>query len=188
MQRIAEFEEVKFSTFVMAFKQKLDGYKFESGVDERDALSSLYSQIDLPTRKTAGSAGYDFMCPFDIDLEPFHEIVIPTGIKCRMEHGWVLKIYPRSSLGFKYHVTFANTVGIIDSDYYGNSDNEGHILLDIVNGDKPLHINRGGQVRTGNLYSVWNYRKRQCRWCSDWWYWLYRKVGGSMCSNRICSN
>ena len=65
---------------------------------------------------------------------------IPTGIRAYMQEGEVLNIYPRSGLGFKYHISLANTVGIIDDDYY-YSDNEGHIFIKIHNGgDKPVTI------------------------------------------------
>ncbi len=50
----------------------------------------------------------------------------------KMEPDWVLHLYPRSSLGFKYRLQLNNTVGIIDSDYY-DSDNEGHIFMKITN-------------------------------------------------------
>ena len=60
---------------------------------------------------------------------------MPTGIRAWMEPDWVLKIYPRSGLGFKYRLQLNNTVGIIDSDYY-NSDNEGHIFIKITNDSK----------------------------------------------------
>ena len=57
---------------------------------------------------------------------------IPTGIRAQMEQEWVLKVYPRSGLGFKYRLQMNNTVGIIDSDYF-YSDNEGHIFMKIMN-------------------------------------------------------
>ena len=57
---------------------------------------------------------------------------IPTGIRVQMDEGWVLQIYPRSGLGFKYRLQMNNTVGIIDSDYFF-SDNEGHILVKMLN-------------------------------------------------------
>ena len=60
-----------------------------------------------------------------------------------MEPGWVLSLYPRSGMGFKYLVGLANTVGIIDSDYY-YSDNEGHIMVKLVNrGSETLEIKKG---------------------------------------------
>ena len=61
--------------------------------------------------------------------------MIPTGVRVRIDEGWVLSIYPRSGLGFKFRLQLDNTVGIIDSDYY-NSANEGHIFIKITNDSK----------------------------------------------------
>ena len=99
------------------------------------AADIVYSSLKLPRRATKGSAGYDFYTPFDIKLEPGESVKVPTGIRCSMDEGWVLKIYPRSGLGFKYRLQLNNTVGIIDSDYY-YSDNEGHIMIKITNDSK----------------------------------------------------
>ena len=65
-------------------------------------------------------------------LEPGQTAKIPTGIRAKIENGWVLCLFPRSGLGFKYRLQLNNTVGIIDADYYG-SDNEGHIFAKITN-------------------------------------------------------
>ena len=86
----------------------------------------------MPVRATVGSAGYEFYSPLDFVLTPGQTIKIPTGIRARIEDGWVLMIFPRSGLGFKFRIQLNNTVGIIDSDYYG-SDNEGHIFIKITN-------------------------------------------------------
>lgn len=99
--------------------------------------------IKLPRRATKGSAGYDCFAPIDIALEPGKDIKVPTGIRAYMKQGEVLMAFPRSGLGFKYYCRLANTVGIIDSDYY-YSDNEGHIFIKLRNeGDKPLIIRQG---------------------------------------------
>ena len=106
-----------------------------------DALES--SAIPLPARATAGSAGYDFICPADITLQPGEAVTIPTGIRCEMQPGWVLMLFPRSGLGFKHQVRLANTVGVIDSDYF-HAANEGHIMVRIVNGgDHAVCIAKG---------------------------------------------
>ena len=79
------------------------------------------------------------------DLKPGETLKMPTGIRAQMELGWVLKIYPRSGLGFKYRLQLNNTVGIIDSDYF-DSDNEGHIFIKITNDsneNKTLHVDAG---------------------------------------------
>lgn len=119
MQRVAAFEKVSEEQF------KAD-WEFEQNYID------VYNSIKLPKRATKGSAGYDFYAPMDIVLAPGETIKIPTGIRVRINDGWVLKLYPRSGLGFKFRLQMNNTVGIIDSDYY-NSDNEGHIFCKITN-------------------------------------------------------
>lgn len=134
MKRIASFEKVTFKQFASAFE----------GVDEK-TVQTVYDDIVLPMRATAGSAGYDFFAPFDITLKRNETIKIPTGIRVKIENGWFLSVYPRSGLGFKYRLQLDNTVGIIDSDYY-NSDNEGHIFVKITNNsltDKTLSVKKG---------------------------------------------
>ncbi|MBR1683630.1 MAG: deoxyuridine 5'-triphosphate nucleotidohydrolase, partial [Clostridia bacterium] len=86
------------------------------------------SEIPLPKRATAGSAGYDFVCPVEVTIAPGERVMVPTGIRAVIDEGWMLMLCPRSSLGRKYGLRLANTVGIVDSDY-AHADNEGHILL-----------------------------------------------------------
>ncbi|MBE6740821.1 MAG: deoxyuridine 5'-triphosphate nucleotidohydrolase [Ruminococcaceae bacterium] len=121
MQRIAKFEKVSFDQFEKDFT-KLFG-------NETD-VKSIYDEIKLPKRATTGSAGYDFFSPIDICLEKNKTILVPTGIRAKIDEGWVLDIFPRSGLGFKHRIQLDNTVGIIDSDYYYSS-NEGHIMIKI---------------------------------------------------------
>lgn len=123
MLRIAKFEKVSFSAFKEAMKD------CELNVNN---VEDVWDDIELPRRATIGSAGYDFFLPVDIELKPGQTIKLPTGIRCKMEPGWVLKMYPRSGLGFKYRLQLNNTVGIIDQDYY-YADNEGHIMARITN-------------------------------------------------------
>ena len=94
-----------------------------------------YNNLVLPKRATVGSAGYDFYAPFGFHLSPGETIKIPTGVRVYIDSGWVLKLYPRSSLGFKYRLWLDNCVGIIDADYYF-SDNQGHIFAKITNNSK----------------------------------------------------
>ena len=107
-----------------------------------------YEDIKLPVRATSGSAGYDFFAPYDFMLEVGEEIVIDTGIRARIEDGWVLVILPRSGSGFKYGVRLANTAGVIDSDYF-NADNEGHIKIKLVAGSKPYSVKKGDAFAQG---------------------------------------
>ena len=119
MQKIAEFQKVSFSQFEADFKKNFP---------ECENVKEIYDSIKLPKRATTGSAGYDFYAPVDITLEKGKSVLIPTGIRSKIEDGWVLQIFPRSGLGFKHRVQLDNTVGIIDADYY-NSSNEGHIMI-----------------------------------------------------------
>ncbi len=133
-KRIAKFEKVSQEEFLKAC----------------DSLE-VYNDIKLPKRATVGSAGYDFYAPFDITLAPGETIKIPTGIRVQMEVNYVLKLYPRSGLGFKYRLQLNNTVGIIDSDYY-YSDNEGHIFAKITNDSnegKTVTISKGDGFMQG---------------------------------------
>ena len=86
----------------------------------------------IPRRATSGSAGYDFFTPVEISLNPGDTVSVPTGIRARINSGWVLLLFPKSGLGFKYRLRLENTVGVIDSDYYG-SENEGHIIIKMTN-------------------------------------------------------
>ncbi len=125
MQRIAQFFKVSQQNFVNAMKEDFPQYTEED-------IKDMYESLSLPKRATSGSAGYDFFAPFAFSLPPGATIKIPTGIRAKMDENWVLKIYPRSGLGFKFRLQMNNTVGIIDSDYF-NSDNEGHIFLKLTN-------------------------------------------------------
>lgn len=121
-RRIAKFEKVSYEQF------KKDIIAIGCTYDEK-TMRKLYDEIKLPTRATAQSAGYDFYAPVPFLINTKTGIVIPTGIKCKMEIGWVMKIYPRSGLGFKYGAYLYNTTGIIDGDYYNSAENEGHIKI-----------------------------------------------------------
>ena len=83
-----------------------------------------YEDISLPVRSTKHSAGYDFKSPIEFELNPGEIIKVPTGIKAQMEDDEYLMLLVRSSMGFKYNVRLCNQVGIVDSDYYNNPDNE----------------------------------------------------------------
>lgn len=123
MKKIAKFHKVSFEQFAESFA---DYSK------DLELVRKIYDEIRLPKRATKGSAGYDFFAPFSVVLAPGETIKLPTGIRCEMDYDWVLKLYPRSGLGFKYRLQLNNTVGIIDADYFA-SDNEGHIMAKLTN-------------------------------------------------------
>lgn len=125
MKRIAKFHKVSYEQFSA-------GWVDTFGETDETILKEKYENIKLPRRATSGSAGYDFFSTVACEVKPGETIKIPTGIRVEMEEDWVLKLYPRSGLGFKYRLQLNNTVGIIDSDYF-YSDNEGHIFAKITN-------------------------------------------------------
>lgn len=144
---VAEFEKVSFEQYVKDWQNI-----FQEDHSNIDTLRIIYDSIKLPERATDGSAGYDFITPFNFKLPLNHSITIPTGIRCKMKKNFFLMIVPRSGQGFKYRLSVVNTTGIIDSDYYG-ADNEGHILIKIIyDGDEKhemLSSNRTVREKNG---------------------------------------
>lgn len=123
MKVAGKFEKVSLEEFSRAMKSQF-GKQFDD-----DRIQDIYNDIKLPKRATKGSAGYDFYAPFYFFLPSWGDITIPTGIKAKIEDGWVLEIYPRSGSGMKHYVRIANTIPVIDSDYYDNPKNIGHIFV-----------------------------------------------------------
>ena len=148
MKKVAYFYKVTFEQFVDDWKRTFKDSEDPELTDE-DNMRNIYKCIKPPERSTAGSAGYDFVSPIGFKLEPDEDIKIPTGICAEIKEGWVLMIFPRSGLGFKYYSRCANTIPVIDSDYFF-SDNEGHIFIKIRNeGDRPMVIHGGDKIVQG---------------------------------------
>lgn len=147
MNKVATFEKVSFEQFLKDYKDTfLVGFL---QADEIVKIKEIYDAITLPTRGTAKSAGYDFVSPIDFELHPNERIKIPTGIRCDMNENWVLFLYVRSSVGFKYETILTNGTGIVDADYY-NADNEGHIFIKLRNdGEKVLTVKAGERLVQG---------------------------------------
>lgn len=139
MNKIAKFHKVSFKEFKKSYDY------------DESTVREIYEQIKLPRRATRGSAGYDFFLPEALHLEPGCTVKIATGIRAEIDGGWVLCLYPRSGLGFKFRLQLNNTVGIIDADYF-NSDNEGHIFAKITNDSnegKTLDLEAGAGFMQG---------------------------------------
>ena len=108
-----------------------------------NGIDARYDDIVIPKRNTMYSAGYDFYIPYDLTIKSGEIVKIPTGIKVMLNSDEFLGIYIRSSLGFKYNLRMCNQVGIIDSDYYDNIDNEGHIFVKLKNeGDSDIVLKK----------------------------------------------
>lgn len=110
----------------------------------------LYEEYNLPMRSTRNSAGYDFFALQKYIIKPNEIIKIPLGIKVYMNDDEVLFLVVRSSMGFKYNIRLTNQVGVIDSDYYNNPDNEGHMWLCLQNeGKEDFIIKKGDKILQG---------------------------------------
>ena len=137
--------------YKVSYEQFEEGFLDYNANASKEIIHDIYNELKLPKRATKGSAGYDFYTPIDVYLKPGETLKIPTGIRCEMNERWVLMIYPRSGLGFKYRLQLNNTVGVIDSDYF-YSDNEGHIFIKITNDSnegKIVDVKKGQGIAQG---------------------------------------
>lgn len=115
----------------------------------KDEFRKNSGDIKLPTRATEHSAGYDFYSPINITIKPNESVMIWSDIKAHMYYDNALIIIPRSSMG-KQPIMIANTVGLIDSDYYSNEDNDGNIGFRLLNlGTTPYEIKVGDRIGQG---------------------------------------
>ena len=131
----------------MKTTEKLKEFSFEK-------VSRLEEDIKLPLRSTKGSAGYDFFAFEDITIEPFEKdskpSLIATGVKAKIPNWTFLMLANRSSNPGRLHLVMPASIGVIDSDYYNNQDNEGEIFFSFYNiGSKPVHIKKGDKLGQG---------------------------------------
>lgn len=128
---------------------KIRGFEVVSKKDLKP-LSAHFEEIKIPTRADQGSAGYDFYSCEDARIEVGQQHIFWTNIKAYMQQDEVLQIFPRSSVGVKLGLMLANTVGIIDSTYYENPDNDGNIGIVLKNmGKEPVTILAGDRIAQG---------------------------------------
>ena len=123
--------------------EKVRGFEIAKGFEN--------SQINLPVRKTKFSAGYDIEAAEDVVVPSFKKGINPTlvktGIKAYMQDDEMLLLYNRSSNPKKKGLILANSVGVVDKDYYGNVDNDGHIMFAFYNiKDEDVEIKKGDAI------------------------------------------
>lgn len=110
--------------------------------------------FNLPVRKTKKSAGYDFECIETVTIPPYKlgdkPVLVPTGVKCKMQDDEYLMLVNRSSNPKKKNLVIPNSMGIIDADYYGNPDNDGEMMFAFYNvGTEPVTIEKGYALGQG---------------------------------------
>lgn len=117
---------------------------------EKVSAEVFDGDVNIPKRATERSAGYDIESAEDVTIYPHEQAVIKTGLKARMLPDEVLMIFIRSSMAIKKGLSLVNGTGIIDSDYYNNFRNEGHILVCLQNNmNMPYHVRKGERVAQG---------------------------------------
>jgi dUTP pyrophosphatase len=130
--------------------EKISFKQFKIDIEDN---KKLYENYMLPKRSTQHSAGYDFFSLYNFELKPGETKKIPTGIKIKMQEDEFLMLFIRSSMGFKYNIRMCNQVGIFDSDYYDNEDNEGHAWLKIKNEGEETYIVKKGDAICQGIFS-----------------------------------
>ena len=126
--------------------EKIRGFEIAKGFEDKN--------INLPVRKTKYAAGYDFEAAEDTIVPSFKKgmkpTLIKTGIKAYMQNDEVLILANRSSNPGKKGLILANSIGVIDKDYYGNEDNDGHIMFAFFNvKDEDIEIKKGDCIGQG---------------------------------------
>ena len=168
MKRMNKFEKISYSQFrddladVTKVKTMYDGcevisspvnYSKTNGKAMAKVyfdVKDIYDKIKIPNRATARSAGYDFYAPYPFIIGPGETKKVLTCVKCRLDDDCVLLLDIRSSVGVKHGITLANTIGVVDADYYDNKDNEGHIILCLKNnGNEPVYFGFGNRIAQG---------------------------------------
>lgn len=130
--------------------RKFEKVSYEQFSNDIISDKNIYNNYELPTRSTRHSAGYDFKAIYDFVIHPGEIMKIYTGVKASMNYDEVLMLFVRSSMGVKHQISLVNTVGIIDSDYYNNPNNEGHLCIVLRNeGDKDYIVKAGDGIGQG---------------------------------------
>ncbi len=131
----------------MRFFEKISFKQFKKDIS--DDLE-LYESYLLPQRHSSKSAGYDIRSLTNGVIKPGESMVFKTGLKVSMEDDDVLYLIIRSSIGYKYDVSLSNNVGVIDSDFYNNEDNEGHFSVKLINhGKDDFEVKVGDRIVQG---------------------------------------
>jgi len=129
------------------FFEKISFEQFKKDIKDDQ---ELYENYKLPKRGTKYSAGYDFFAIEEFTIKPGEIKKVPTGYKMMCNEDEMLMIVVRSSMGFKWNVRLTNQVGIIETDYYNNENNEGHMWVALQNhGDKDYCVMQGEAYAQG---------------------------------------
>ena len=129
--------------------EKISFEQFKNDIEDN---IKLYNSYILPKRSTSKSAGYDFFLIKDITIKPNEIVKIPTGYKSYYQSDEALLLIIRSSLGFKYNLRLTNQIGLIDSDFYNNKKNEGHMIVSLQNQGKETITLKQGEAYVQGVF------------------------------------
>ena len=123
--------------------EQIRGFKHIKGFEDK---------VKLPERQTKYSSAYDFYLPEDIEITPMESIMIESGIKSYMQENEELLLSIRSKWGAKFKLILL--AHKIDSDYYENKDNDGHIFISVMNlGKETFKLSKGERICQGSFYT-----------------------------------
>jgi len=127
--------------------EKTIKFEFVQRIKEQEYFGAEGAPYRLPERSTRNSAGYDFYNPEEVTIEPGEIKYVKTGIKALFPEEVALLLLNRSSNPKKKGLILANSVGVVDKDYYGNIDNDGHIMFAFYNiKDEDITIKKGDAI------------------------------------------
>ena len=143
-----KFEKIS----VEAYQKYLNEHKnpIETVQQLEEKIEYFKNKLVIPYRKTSGSAGYDFSLPYDVYIKAGSIAEIPTGIKVELDKNKYLDCRIRSSYDIKKGLMIVTCASVIDSDYYNNPMNEGHILEYLWNrSNKDILLKQGDRFVQG---------------------------------------
>lgn len=153
---MAKFEVVsKYTDINLPIRQTefSAGYDFEAAKDI--VIPSFFRLMDSPTWQYVGSRRPATLKEIADLTKEYHmkPTLVPTGVKCKLANDEYLEIAVRSSCPLKHWLILGNGIGIIDSDYYNNPDNEGEIFFQIINlSPVDIEIKKGDRIGQGIIH------------------------------------
>lgn len=157
----------------MVFMNRKRGFEVAKGFEN--------ANINLPKRLTRNSAGYDIESAEDCTIPPFNlgqkPIFVKTGLKAYMQEDEVLILANRSSNPAKKGLVLANGIGVVDSDYYGNADNDGHIMFAFFNvQNEDIIIKKGERIGQAIFQKYLRADNDLSRRSKNRWFWFNKLV------------
>lgn len=125
-------------------------FEFVERIKHTPNFGAEGSWTQLPEKGSKKAAGYDFVNPEEVTIQPKEIVYVKTGVKAQFPDDVALLLLNRSSNPKKKHLILANGIGLVDADYYNNSDNEGEIAFAFMNiSDEPVTLSSGEKLGQG---------------------------------------